>query len=207
MTDGLSALLEGEGIDRADVIGGSYGGLVAQVMARTHPRLVRSLVLSHTGIPRASRARSNMRVITIVNVLPMPVIRWLLRRVVSMVVRPAGASRAFWYEQSVRAVNAMSRADVVAGYARAVDLDLNYAFRAGEVDVPVLLIAATDDRVAKAQVPLLRRLYPAAEVKMFDGTGHATALVVPDEFGAVVEGFLDRYTPVHERTRDHVARP
>jgi pimeloyl-ACP methyl ester carboxylesterase len=52
----------------------------------------------------------------------------------------------------------------------------------------------------------LQGLYPHAETRVFTGTGHATALTVPDEFASVVIAFLDRYTSLHERTGDHVAR-
>jgi pimeloyl-ACP methyl ester carboxylesterase len=195
LSNALAGLLDYEGIEVADLIGGSYGGLVAQVMARTHPSRVRSMVLSHTGVPRLARARTNERVIHLLRVLPMPVVRWLLRRIVGLVVKHTGDARELWLALSLKAVNAITREDVISTYQRSVDLDRHYAFRSGEVSVPVLVIASTNDRVARAQVPLLRALYPDATVKLFEGTGHATAMAVPAEFGAVVADFLSGLNP------------
>jgi pimeloyl-ACP methyl ester carboxylesterase len=191
LTDALAGLLDHEGIAVADLIGGSYGGLVAQVLARTHRSRVRSLVLSHTGVPRLARARTNERVIHLLRVLPMPVVRWLLRRIVGVVVRHTGEARAMWLALSLKAVNAVTREDVVATYQRSVDLDRHYSFKSQEVSVPILVIASTNDRVAREQVPLLRELYPGATLKSFEGTGHATSMAQPEEFAAVVADFLD----------------
>jgi pimeloyl-ACP methyl ester carboxylesterase len=46
---GIVALLDVEGVQRAYVLGGSYGGMVAQCLVRRYPQRVLSLVLSHTG--------------------------------------------------------------------------------------------------------------------------------------------------------------
>jgi lipase len=43
--DGLLAILDAEGVERAHVVGGSYSGLVAQCLVRSRPRRVESLVL------------------------------------------------------------------------------------------------------------------------------------------------------------------
>lgn len=51
LVDGITAILQREGVEQAHVMGGSYGGFVAQVFVRRHPQLTRSLVLSHTLPP------------------------------------------------------------------------------------------------------------------------------------------------------------
>ena len=43
LVDGIAAVLRHEGVDQAHVMGGSYGGFVAQVFVRHHPQLTRSL--------------------------------------------------------------------------------------------------------------------------------------------------------------------
>ncbi|HEY5839028.1 MAG TPA: alpha/beta hydrolase, partial [Pyrinomonadaceae bacterium] len=50
LCDGIAQILEKEGLNHAHVIGGSYGGLVAQYFARQYPNKTRSLVLSHTFV-------------------------------------------------------------------------------------------------------------------------------------------------------------
>jgi len=48
LCDGIAHVLEAEGVDQAHVLGGSYGGLVAQYFVRRYPSKVHSLILSHT---------------------------------------------------------------------------------------------------------------------------------------------------------------
>ena len=51
LADGIAGILRQLGVKRAHVLGGSYGGFVAQVFVRRHPEMSRSLVLSHTLPP------------------------------------------------------------------------------------------------------------------------------------------------------------
>ena len=48
LCDGIAHILETETVNRANVLGGSYGGLVAQYFVRKYPDKARSLILSHT---------------------------------------------------------------------------------------------------------------------------------------------------------------
>src|SRR5687767_7401837 len=52
LCDGIARILEVEDVDQAHVLGGSYGGLVAQYFVRRYPERVSSLILSHTFILR-----------------------------------------------------------------------------------------------------------------------------------------------------------
>src|SRR5215207_7727097 len=52
LCDGTVALLDALGIGRADVLGSSLGGWVAQCLVRRHPARIRHLVLSHTFMLR-----------------------------------------------------------------------------------------------------------------------------------------------------------
>ncbi|MEL1252073.1 alpha/beta fold hydrolase [Aurantiacibacter gilvus] len=59
MADDSAGVLEGLGIDRAHVVGGSMGGMIAQHVAARHPDKVRSLtsVFSTTGNPKLPPAK------------------------------------------------------------------------------------------------------------------------------------------------------
>jgi pimeloyl-ACP methyl ester carboxylesterase len=55
----------------------------------------------------------------------------------------------------------------------------------------ILIIESDDDPAVRApERAHLRAMVPGAEVRTFQGTGHITALVQPDEFVSAVEGFL-----------------
>src|SRR5262249_11063514 len=62
LCDGIAHILETEGVNRAHVLGGSYGGLVAQYFVRKYPDKARSLILSHTFLmTQNSRSRCKSR--------------------------------------------------------------------------------------------------------------------------------------------------
>lgn len=48
LCEGIVHILDTENIDKVHVIGGSYGGLVAQYLVRQYPSKVSSAILSHT---------------------------------------------------------------------------------------------------------------------------------------------------------------
>lgn len=79
---GLCAILHAEGIGRCDVVGQSYGGMLAQAFLAAHPDRVRQLVLSSSG--PADYGRRWLPVlalaVAVVRVLPRPLLTRLLVR-------------------------------------------------------------------------------------------------------------------------------
>jgi pimeloyl-ACP methyl ester carboxylesterase len=59
LADDVRALLDHLGIDRAHIVGASMGGMIAQVLAGTHPERLRSLavIMSSTGKPFSALPR------------------------------------------------------------------------------------------------------------------------------------------------------
>lgn len=49
LADGIAELIKSLGLDDVFLVGQSYGGLIAQVIARRHPEMVSGLILSNTG--------------------------------------------------------------------------------------------------------------------------------------------------------------
>jgi pimeloyl-ACP methyl ester carboxylesterase len=156
--DGALAVLDREGVDAAVVWGSSFGAMLAQRLVRRAPHRVSALVLSGAPAPDPARARRLARLAA----LPPVLARWTLRMGLARQLRglPA-AERSFWRGY----LNAHPPVDLVplaAEFHRS-------RFAPGEVRVPVLLLAAEDDRV-HPQGPL-RALYPGAIVRSFPG-GH-----------------------------------
>jgi pimeloyl-ACP methyl ester carboxylesterase len=108
MTAGLVAILDAERVERAHVIGGSFGGLLAQVLVRCARDRVASLVLSHTGAPDRSRRRVGL---AIVAAMPEPLLRRLLK---ARLGRTLDAADPFWRRYLDDAIGAMTKAEIVS---------------------------------------------------------------------------------------------
>jgi aminoacrylate hydrolase len=193
MTDGLIAILDAEEVERAHVIGGSFGGLLAQVLVRRAPERVASLVLSHTGAPDGKR-RSVAT--AIVAAIPQPLLRGLLK---ARLGRTLDAADTFWRRYFDVAIGAMTKADILSR----VRLQAEFGGQAGWTpdDLAlwpgrVLLIEGEDDPLFPPAARVrLRALYPTAEVHRFQGTGHAAAVLKPEEYADVVTAFISSAGP------------
>lgn len=181
LVDGLAALLDAEGIDAAHVVGGSFGGMMAQQLVRRHPSRVRSLVLSHTAAPSPSRQRA----------LATRVATWLpggaLRALFARRLRPsfAGAD-PFWGRWFDEALGRLTRDDIASRLRLAAEfLDAPAAPAAWRG--PVLLVEADDDPLMPdATRAGMRRAFPGAATHTFTGTGHAAAILDPAGYARVI---------------------
>jgi pimeloyl-ACP methyl ester carboxylesterase len=191
MTDGLIAILDAEGVERAHVIGGSFGGLLAQALVRRAPERVASLVLSHTGAPDGKRRRVGTAIVT---AAPIQLLRALLK---ARLGRTLDAADTFWRRYFDRAVEQMTKADILSRVRLQAEFG---AQRWSAQDLArwpgrALLIEGENDPLfPPAARARLRALYPTAEVYEFRGTGHAAAVLKPEEYAAVVTRFLTAAT-------------
>jgi pimeloyl-ACP methyl ester carboxylesterase len=194
LLDGLRAVLDREGIDSTDLLGGSFGGLVAQAFLRRFSPLTRRVVLSATGPAQPERAASNDKWARIVGRLPIAITRGLLRAIVRVSLRQVTSDRRFWRDFYFRAIAAVSRPELVARYALSADIDRHGPPSPGGLPgwtSEVLIIEGDADKIAHASAQnSLRLLYPAARVHTFAGAGHAISAERADEWAAVIAGFL-----------------
>jgi pimeloyl-ACP methyl ester carboxylesterase len=194
LVDGIAAVFEHEGLDRAHVMGGSYGGFVAQVFVRRHPGLTRSLVLSHTLPPSPELAARMRRVARLLRWTPMGLVRRMMRRVFRSMM-PA------WSEETACLLAifdelieyTLDKQDVIGILARTADYSVR-PFAAQDLSGwpgKVLLLFGEDDPATPPDVrQRLESLYPGCQVHVFEGAGHTTAVSHQDEYLAVVDEFL-----------------
>jgi len=189
LLDGLVAVLDEEGVRRAHVVGGSFGGLVAQALVRRHPERIASLVLSHTGAPDPGRRRRSA--VAPLALLPTSLLRSLLRRRLG---RTLVGADPFWHEYFDRVVAGLSKPDVLSRVWLAAEFAEQAGYAPGDLAAwggRVLILEADDDPLfPPAAREALRALYPGAEVHTFHGTGHAAAVLRPDEYAAVLLRFF-----------------
>ena len=189
MAQGLVAVLDAEGVDAAHVVGGSFGGMVAQHLAHSHPDRVRSLVLSHTTGPSPSFVRvALIRALT--RLLPERPYRALFSR------RLRGSfldANTFWVDYFDATVAALTKSDLASRVLLASEFlqtERNPA-ELGTLLDRVLIIGSDDDPLMPpAGQDGLRRLYPTAETQTLSGMGHSAAIVHPEAYLEVVRRFL-----------------
>jgi pimeloyl-ACP methyl ester carboxylesterase len=194
LADGIAAILDADGLQQAHVLGGSYGGMVAQCLVRRCPQRVASLVLSHTGGPEPDRAAANRRFIALLRLLPMGLLRLMLKRATRQTFKDAPEQLPFWESYSSEMIARLRKADLISRYQAAADFDATSAFTPDDLkDWPgrILILEGDNDPVAKAPArAALKALYPQARVHTFHGSGHAAPIAKLDEYVAVIRRFL-----------------
>jgi pimeloyl-ACP methyl ester carboxylesterase len=204
LTDVIAGQLAAAGIQRAAVLGSSYGGWVAQCLARRHPDLVRRLLLVHTFALEAGTAWRFRLAENVWKLLPGPLLRGLLMTRVRRLLRPLESTSPDEYQRALARVGERSRApETVAALlhqtACMLDSLTSFSTEPGDLarlDGRILIIESDDDpAIRPPERAHLRAMYPGAEVRTFHGTGHITALVQPDEFVGAVNGFLETAGP------------
>lgn len=194
LIDGLARLLDAEGIETADVVGGSFGGMVAQVLVRQYPHRVRRLVLSHTFPPDPRRGMKASVAAPLFSLMPeSAVMSMYWRRMADLI--PFDEPAAAWLEPYLIELTGdrLEKQDVVALYRRAGDYD-GQQFEPDDLESwpgSILLVMADDDPATPRSVrDAMVELYPRADVQVLSGTGHAAALLRPREYFALLESFL-----------------
>ncbi|MDP9884649.1 pimeloyl-ACP methyl ester carboxylesterase [Sinomonas atrocyanea] len=195
---GLSAILAAEGIERCDLVGQSYGGLLAQAFLAAHPERIRRLVLSSSG--PADYGRRWLPVlalaVAVVRVLPRPLLTRLLVRGLSGLLPSGPGPRAEWTAVLWRTIGRdLTRADAVSHFAVAADVVRRglvrpdrFARWPGDV---IVLRAENDPTQAAEDVPRLERLLgrPVRVISM-GSAGHTAVLLAPDRYAQWLEDAL-----------------
>jgi pimeloyl-ACP methyl ester carboxylesterase len=150
----IVGVLDAEGIDRVQVLGGSYGGLAAQYLVRQYPDRVGTLILSHTRVPRPDRAAKNQRFVAIVRLLPTDLLRVMLRLATRQSLADAPMQRAFWKAYSNEVIDQITKTDLLSRYRVAVDCDAFYAFAPQDLEGwpgRILILEGDNDPVAESR--------------------------------------------------------
>jgi pimeloyl-ACP methyl ester carboxylesterase len=207
LVDGIAMLLDRKEVDQAHVIGGSYGGLVAQAFVRRHPRRTASLVLSHTLAPDRAAGTKLARVALLLKWLPERALRALFRLRLRGLFPEGGPpelalSKALFAE----IVNhRITKAQILGMMHRVADLGTNCVFGPDDLETwpgRILLLMGTDDPATPEPARrALLELYPRAETRAFSGFGHLTAILNQGEYFAAIDQFLGEGTGPGQPTR------
>ncbi len=194
LVDGIAAILRREGIQQAHVIGGSYGGFVAQIFVRRHPAITRSLVLSHTLPPDLEGGQKIRKATRTLSLLPEGLLRWMMgKRLSGLLPAKTDETAALHavYEEMIQ--YRLTKADMLGVLWRTADFhDRSFSSRdlsswGGRV---LLLLADNDPGTPDEVRARLQGLYPQAKLRLFHGSGHATAVTQQAEYQGEILSFL-----------------
>ena len=191
VAEDLLALLDAVEVDRAVLVGQSFGGLVSQEAFARAPSRVAALVM--LGTPALGDAPGP--VMRRVHRLRVPLLRvWPdahLRRTFAALVTDDPDLRAYVAD----ATRAVSKADLVATSAAAIH-GLVDAAPAPTGDTPVLLLRGEKEEslVARSNAAWARRL-PATTEVVVPEVGHLVNLEAPEAANAALVAFLGDHLP------------
>jgi pimeloyl-ACP methyl ester carboxylesterase len=194
LVDGIAAILQQEGIEQAHVMGGSYGGFVAQVFVRRHPEMACSLVLSHTQAPYPEMAPRIRRFARWLRWMPMGMVRQMIRRTFQSMMPEPSADNACLLAIFDELIGfALTRKDVIGILERMADYSMR-TFTPEDLSAwpgKVLLFFGENDPATPPDVrQKLAALYPGCQVHLFEGSEHTTSVTHQEEYLEVIDNFL-----------------
>ncbi|MBS1198444.1 MAG: putative hydrolase [Proteobacteria bacterium] len=187
------ALLDALGVDKAHLIGTSYGSEVAAFFAFTHPQRTQSLTMI-TGVSEmdallrsaveswAAVARSGDAVAFYKSLLPWSYSAEFLAR-----------QRDFLEARSLEFAHISK--DFLHAFARLVDafVQLDCTARLKEISCPTLIIAAEKDIIKPPRYSeIMHREIRQSEYHVVPGSGHAVVVEDPASLNKLLADFLQR---------------
>jgi pimeloyl-ACP methyl ester carboxylesterase len=170
------------GVQRPVVLGHSWGAMVALAMALDYPDFVHSLVLESGYYYPTARPD-----VPLASVPAIPVLGDLLRYTVSPLVAraswtmvakalfaPAKVPDYFWDFPAWMALRPSQLLATAEEAAEMVPAAARLARRYGDLQVPAVIIAGSQDPIAQAESHSgrLHAELPDSELRMFEGMGH-----------------------------------
>ena len=197
LTDGLAAILDAEGIERAHVFGHSLGAAIGHVLIRRHPTRVGKLVLSGFGLYNERTVRLTRRLLRLFELLPYRLVTGYYKgRMARLLAGLEEGERAFYLTYMNDVIDRqLTRRILLGQFKLLVDmLDQAGAYRVFEplddTDRVCIIQAADDTGFAPDEQAALRATYPGAQVHIFEAGGHLAGVTRRDEFLTALYGFL-----------------
>lgn len=195
LTDGLIGLLDAEGVDKAHVLAGSFGGMVAQALARRYPERIERVILSTTAVLDAEALERYRQQEALVIAAEPEVIAQVSQPRFLEMIAPPDEERAFWtaYVKELFSER-LTKDDLLSTLHCLLDFAENTPLSAEDLadwGKRILIIESEDDATFDANARArLKALYPNAVVHSFQGGGHSPATTRRAEFFHIVRRFL-----------------
>jgi len=183
------AVLDAAEIDSAHVIGISLGGMIAQELVLAEPARVRKLVLCSTTGGGPTAVPMPEQTVVLMGRAAHLEPQEALQQFVVNALSPGPPAELV---KEIVAYRAANPPDPAGWFAQAAAGGAHDAMaRLSEIRVPTLVVHGTADNVVDVgNAPLLADAIEGARLELFDGVGHLLPWERPQEFTALVEGFL-----------------
>jgi maspardin len=190
MAQGVTAILDAEGVERFNVVGSSLGGYFAQYLVANYPERVKSAVFANTFPPNDLIAEQNRVVGFLLPYLP----EWLIMNVFSGSIResvyPASEYSdlvlAFGLEQTG---GRMNKGQIIGRFHSVID-----TFTVPDLEalgIAAMIIESDNDPlVAPVLRSELKATYLSAAVHTFNGAGHFPYLNRAEEYARIIDEFF-----------------
>ncbi len=190
LANGAAQLLRGLGVARAHVVGGSFGGLVAQATVDRFPQSVNKMVLSDTSPPVPTRALWMRAAGQIIRALPARMVRAALglgvRRYVAHLPPDA---RRFWLAHFDEMLAQLTKAEVESRARAWAEFDAAPAPHNATPCPKTLILCAESDRTVSPHA--FRARFPRAKVHVIASPlGHAASIGDAPAYLAPILRFL-----------------
>jgi len=190
MRDGVFAILDQEGVEKANLVGSSLGGYFVQYLVANHPERIERAVFANTFPPNDLIAAQNKTIGALLPYLPEWLVISVLRGSFRENVYPAAGNSelvlAYMLEQSY---GRMSKAQVVGRFYAVVD-----PFTAPDIaalGIPVMIIEADNDPLVDPVLrEALKTTYPTATVHTLQAVGHFPYINEGETYIGLLEDFL-----------------
>lgn len=190
MAQGYIELLDALGIGKAIVAGISMGGYIALRMWARRPGLISAMVLSNTKAERDSDEIVARRRAQIANIHENGLESFISTGAPKR-LSPLTLQRSPWVLDIIKLLNRTVPAEVNAATLEAMAMKEDDTRVLPTIDVPVLVIAGSDDIFIPRDSPgNLHKGIRGSRFHEIADTGHVSSLEAPTEFNRIVEEFL-----------------
>ncbi|GEM_PF-494732 len=195
LADGLAKILQEERISSADIVGGAYGSMLAQVFIHRHLEMASRLVLIHAYPPLPRRANSVDPTLRVLRLAPMFMVKSLLRSQMTGRLPANPPPELLLIAAQIRETldTRLDRQGALNIYMRMADFDRQYFTFSDLENWPgkTLIILAKDDPTTTEELRNeLLALYPGASLCLLKGSSQDTPLLETGEYVRVMEEFF-----------------
>jgi pimeloyl-ACP methyl ester carboxylesterase len=195
LADGIAMLLELERIESVYVLAGSFGGMLAQVLARRHPGRIGKLILSTTSVNDAHNADRYRQALAMIEPMPPEAVSELAQSTMLATIHPPESEMAFWKAYLDELYNyRVDKAALISTYHCLLDFAEHYHLTPDDLrDWPgeILILESDDDATFNEdQRAAVRAVYPQAKTYVFHGAGHSPGTTQRELYFRVVKDFL-----------------